>query len=137
MRTATLIALALVGCAEYQAEPYASITYRDEGFHNPAGVTTDYEGPSLTVGVRYVPPTRVSHLPPLRVDTLPPIYQPSGPVTVNSGSEAPKGAVGEIGDLMTKARQPDGSYDPVSVGILALALAAFVALTIWISKKKT
>lgn len=117
-----------LGCVEYQVEPYAEATYRDEEFSR--GNPLDYDGMTYTVGIRYVAPTRISHLPPLRVDALPTIHThgPDTPTQVDvnvEGSEAARGVVGELSELANSAREPDGSWSPWAAAVAIALILGF------------
>jgi len=61
-------ALYLCSCENYQLEPYAEVQTRDEYFE-PAGGASRYGGETYLVGVRYVPPTRISYIDPSAAQT--------------------------------------------------------------------
>lgn len=101
------LTLLLFGCLGYQTEPYAELQHRTEVLG-----ATDYNGETFMVGVRYVPPTRISHVARgmIELDAM--------PVEVNvQQPEEPQSEVEAIAEL---ASQYDFTWPGVA-GLLVIA----------------
>lgn len=121
MVTKTLILGLLLSCAGYQAEPFAALQYRDEGFSPPGGADT-YDGWTYQIGMRYVPPVRLDDVQLLSL--VPKVPTTPVPVVV----EQPKGEDG-LPDEVINSTLENATYAGAA-SLLALAVV------IWVWRRK-
>ena len=126
-----IAAIFISGCVDYQLSPYAEVRYRDEHFSPPGGAS-DYGGETFMIGVRYVPPTRISYMAPgVGASSLVASRIPALPVdhttTINMPKdERPKSDIESIADI---GKNKDGDW--TGWGICALLVFGFVFKEVW------
>jgi len=131
MRALVLLVL-LSSCVDYQVEPYAEYQMRDEDFVN-SYEGTDYGGSTYSVGVRYVPPTRISYIAPGAAETMHARNHATAPstTTVNLPKvEKPKTIVGDLTELAASGKDKDGNWTPWG------AVVVMGLLLVWVVVKR-